>query len=206
MYTKSHTTPTTSTGYSETQCTKEIPIILEDPRVHFLLYAIRKRSQKTLVKGITCRSCVDTVQSGRFGYYDPQNKRYLHLKIVGNVSLFNKEEVRSELNPLINRIVICCEAIHSQKDLEETVIHELVHAYDAGRKGNFTTPCHNVACSEIRASALGQCANVWPLFRKRECTRREAINSTLSHCKNAEQVVNEVFDKCFKDTSPFPPS
>ncbi|ORX96275.1 hypothetical protein K493DRAFT_314612 [Basidiobolus meristosporus CBS 931.73] len=167
-----------STGYSEAQCTKEIASVLEDPRVHFLLYAIRKQAKKSLVKGLTCRSCVDTVQAGRFGYYDPQNKR----------------------------IVVCCEAIRSRKDLEETVIHELVHAYDAGRAGTFTTPCHNVACSEIRASALGQCANVWPLVRKRECARREAINSTRSHCKNAEQVVNEVFENCFKDTSPFPPS
>lgn len=53
-------------------------------------------------------------------------------------------------------IVICCDNIHSEKQLESTLVHELVHAFDRIRTGTFSTMCHLIACGEIRASALGK--------------------------------------------------
>ncbi|RUS20497.1 peptidase M76 [Endogone sp. FLAS-F59071] len=94
--------------------------------------------------------------------------------------------------------------LRSKRALEETLIHELVHAFDASRKGKFTSPCHLVACGEVRASKLGQCAHVWPSFRKRDCVFRDAVNSTQPHCRDASKVVAEVFENCYKDSAPFP--
>lgn len=53
------------------------------------------------------------------------------------------------------RVVICCDHIRTRKDLEDTVVHELTHAFDSLRKGTFKSVCHLIACGEIRASAIG---------------------------------------------------
>lgn len=71
-----------------------------------------------------------------------------------------KEKKKNLTRPLTTfhyppRIVICCDSLRSKRALEETLIHELVHAFDASRKGKFTSPCHLVACGEVRASKLG---------------------------------------------------
>jgi inner membrane protease ATP23 len=51
--------------------------------------------------------------------------------------------------------VLCCDHIRSRDDLEDTLVHELTHAFDSLRKGKFKSICHLIACGEIRASALG---------------------------------------------------
>jgi inner membrane protease ATP23 len=111
--------------------------------------------------------------------------------------------------------------------VEKTVLHELVHAFDASRKGAFDSLCHLVACGEIRASAIGiaynivvapqstdnvtnaknaigQCNDVKPESKKKECILRDAINSTRQHCgAEAEKVVQQVYEKCVRDEAPF---
>lgn len=134
--------------------------------------------QGYLRRGITCRPCAGTQQASRMGYYDGQYKR----------------------------IVICCDNIHSEKQLESTLVHELVHAFDRIRTGTFSTMCHLIACGEIRASALGQCHDIKSPQRKRECIWEDAIRSTAVHCggrTTAEMYIRQVFDKCVQDTAPF---
>lgn len=66
------------------------------------------------------------------------------------------EYVAIGLIQMVDSIVICCDNIHSEKQLESTLVHELVHAFDRIRTGTFSTMCHLIACGEIRASALGK--------------------------------------------------
>lgn len=123
------------------------------------------------------------------------------------------------------RIVLCCENIRSREDVEKTVVHELVHAFDASRKGTFDSLCHLVACGEVRASAIGkdpdmmgtemetsndahiyegQCNDIKHEGKKKDCILRDAINSTREHCgAKAEKVVQQVYEKCVRDEAPF---
>lgn len=115
-------------------------------------------------------------------------------------------------------ILLCQNRILNKYQLEDTVAHELVHAYD-GEKFNvdwFNLRHH--ACSEIRASSLsGECrmANQFWLgaidnFKNghQSCVKRRATISVSQHpnCESKQQaaeVVNEVWDSCFNDTRPF---
>lgn len=56
----------------------------------------------------------------------------------------------------IKRVVLCADNIRSKEQLEQTLMHELVHAFDSTRKGKFQSICHLIACGEVRASALGK--------------------------------------------------
>lgn len=84
------------------------------------------------------------------GYYDGTYKRYGH---DGADLVFEKRKTYTFVS---YRVVLCCDHIRSKKDLEDTLVHELTHAFDSLRKGKFKSICHLIACGEIRASALGK--------------------------------------------------
>jgi hypothetical protein len=86
------------------------------------------------------------------GYYDGTFKRY-PLAYIKSSTTISKPL-------LLNRVVICCDHIRSQQELEDTLVHELTHAFDSLRKGKFKSACHLIACTEIRASALGKLKSV----------------------------------------------
>ncbi|EMC93472.1 hypothetical protein BAUCODRAFT_75967 [Baudoinia panamericana UAMH 10762] len=116
-------------------------------------------------------------------------------------------------------ILLCANEFRNQGHLEDTLAHEMVHAYDHLRfKVDGVNDLRHAACMEIRASTLsGECRwarefftrGQWNLTQQlQECVRRRA---TLSVSKRpgcvddvqAARVVNEVWDKCFTDTRPF---
>ncbi|OKL60276.1 Mitochondrial inner membrane protease atp23 [Talaromyces atroroseus] len=116
-------------------------------------------------------------------------------------------------------IQICANEMRDQGHLEDTIAHEMVHAYDHLRfKLNWDSDLRHAACAEIRASSLsGECRWAREFFRRgqwkltqqhQECVRRRAILSVRARpfCKDeahAEKVVNEVWESCFRDTRPF---
>ncbi|OZJ02525.1 hypothetical protein BZG36_04262 [Bifiguratus adelaidae] len=168
-----------SSTLSETECTAELQEILDhDPKIQVLLHAIfNLNGRRTLVRGVTCRTCKGTTQQDKYGYYDGQYKR----------------------------VVICCDNHRSKQEVRNTLIHELVHAFDASRKGAFDSIAHTVACGEVRASRMGQCADL-PLEKQRQCVYEDAVRSTESYCDSthtAMRVVSQVFDQCFADLAPF---
>ncbi|DAA76368.1 TPA_exp: Uncharacterized protein A8136_0682 [Trichophyton benhamiae CBS 112371] len=116
-------------------------------------------------------------------------------------------------------IQICANAMNSQSQLEDTLAHEMVHAYDHLRfKLDWTNNLRHAACAEIRASSLsGECRWANEFFGRfefklanhhQECVRRRAVMSVQARpaCKSKEQalrVVDEVWESCFRDTRPF---
>jgi inner membrane protease ATP23 len=121
-------------------------------------------------------------------------------------------------------ILLCANQITSRKRAEDTLAHEMVHAYDYLRFKIEPTNLKHQACTEIRASMLsGECrlAEEW-LHRKQfsvtgkdgmgqfqECVRRRAVLSVMGRKEvggdreKAESVVKEVWGSCFGDTRPF---
>lgn len=114
-------------------------------------------------------------------------------------------------------IMLCA---NRPEPLEDTLTHEMVHAYDYLRfKVNFEThDLRHAACTEIRASSLsGECRfwrEFWHraqwkvMYQHQECVKRRATLSVSArpNCRDdveAAKVVNEVWDSCFADTRPF---
>lgn len=115
-------------------------------------------------------------------------------------------------------ILLCQNRIYSKWHLEDTLTHEMVHAYDHCK---FNVDWNNLkhhACSEIRASNLsGECRMMNQIVKNKimklskgqqDCVRRRAVLSVRANpnCKSDEmavKVVNEVFDSCYNDTRPF---
>ncbi|KAF3924813.1 hypothetical protein ABW21_db0202392 [Orbilia brochopaga] len=116
-------------------------------------------------------------------------------------------------------ILLCQNKLRDRNHVEDTIAHEMVHAYDHLRfQVDWDDPKH-LACSEIRASTLsGECRpwqewmvrGQWKFLRHMEqCVRRRATISVSGHPKVkgdmevAGKIVDQVFDSCYKDTRPF---
>ncbi|RFU26680.1 hypothetical protein B7463_g9654, partial [Scytalidium lignicola] len=115
-------------------------------------------------------------------------------------------------------IQICANEMRSQGHLEDTLAHEMVHAWDHLRFKVDWADLRHAACTEIRASSLsGECRwtrefftrNNWTVTQQQQnCVRARAVRSVMNRpsCKDdvqAVKVVNEVWDSCYNDTRPF---
>ncbi|KAL1900830.1 Mitochondrial inner membrane protease atp23 [Ceratocystis pirilliformis] len=116
-------------------------------------------------------------------------------------------------------ILICANEVRNKKHMEDTLAHEMVHAWDHLRwKMDAENNLRHAACTEIRASMLsGECRWTREFFTRgnwslsaqfQNCVRDRAIQSVMARarCKDkaqASKVVNEVWDSCFSDTRPF---
>lgn len=116
-------------------------------------------------------------------------------------------------------IAICQNVIEKndipKKMVVQTMIHELLHAFDECRTKLDWTNCYHLACTEVRASNLsGDCSMVNEMSRGnfsvqgqgQRCIKRRAILSVSSHeqCKDkASEYVESVYNSCIKDLAPF---
>ena len=116
-------------------------------------------------------------------------------------------------------IMICANQMRNRGHMEDTLAHEMVHAFDHLRfKMDAVNNLRHAACTEIRASTLsGECRwgrefftrGQWGITQQlQECVRRRASLSVAARpgckdLKHAERVVDEVWDSCFRDTRPF---
>lgn len=115
-------------------------------------------------------------------------------------------------------ITLCQNWIDNALQAEDTIAHELIHAYDNCRVRFDKDNCRHNACSEIRAANLsGDCKWSREVFRgnfgkiigqHKKCVKRRAILSLRSNpackdCEDVDKLVDEVFDICFSDTAPF---
>ncbi|XP_060885979.1 mitochondrial inner membrane protease ATP23 homolog [Labrus mixtus] len=116
-----------------------------------------------------------------------------------------------------SQIVLCQNNIHQQSHMTRVVTHELIHAFDHCRANvDWFNNYRHLACSEIRAANLsGDCTFSNELTRfnfgmkqhHQECVRGRALRSILAvrniSRKEAEKIVDDVFDTCFNDHAPF---
>ncbi|MCJ1473245.1 Mitochondrial inner membrane protease atp23 [Lambiella insularis] len=116
-------------------------------------------------------------------------------------------------------IQVCANHVRNRGHLEDTMAHEMIHAYDHLRfKVQWRDNLRHAACTEIRASSLsGECRFMrefltrgqWKITQQhQECVRRRAVLSVMGRpgCEDdvhAARIVNEVWDSCFADTRPF---
>ncbi|GAB2282874.1 hypothetical protein Dimus_017408 [Dionaea muscipula] len=114
-------------------------------------------------------------------------------------------------------IIVCANHIDIPDEVNQVVIHELIHAYDDCRAANLDwMNCAHHACSEIRAGHLsGDCHYKRELLRgyvkirghEQDCVRRRVMNSVTAnpYCSEAaaRDAMEAVWDICYNDTKPF---
>ncbi|CAI0457154.1 unnamed protein product [Linum tenue] len=114
-------------------------------------------------------------------------------------------------------IQVCSNQMNIQDEVNQVVIHELIHAFDECRAANLDwTNCAHHACSEIRAGHLsGDCNYKRELLRgfmkirghEQECVRRRVMKSMKGnpYCSEAaaKDAMEAVWDVCYNDTQPF---
>ncbi|XP_004516870.1 mitochondrial inner membrane protease ATP23-like [Cicer arietinum] len=114
-------------------------------------------------------------------------------------------------------IVVCGNRTEIQDEVNQAIIHELIHAFDDCRAANLDwTNCAHHACSEIRAGHLsGDCHYKRELLRgflkirghEQECIKRRVLASLTSnpYCAGsaAKDSMEAVWDVCYNDTAPF---
>jgi len=113
------------------------------------------------------------------------------------------------------RIIMCENNMLETETFENTLVHELVHAYDQCRAKIDWSNCIHHACTEVRASALsGECSLLHEIYRNnltlrkghQECVKRRAEKSIAMnpHCKSiAADAVSAAFKQCYSDKAPF---
>ncbi|RAL51927.1 unnamed protein product [Cuscuta campestris] len=114
-------------------------------------------------------------------------------------------------------IVVCSNELRLQDEVNQVVLHELIHAYDDCLSSNLNwADCAHHACSEIRANHLsGDCNFKRELLRghfrirghEQECVRRRSMKSLKSNPYCSERAGKDamlaVWDLCYNDTRPF---
>ncbi|KAG2379358.1 hypothetical protein C9374_007497 [Naegleria lovaniensis] len=167
------------------KCRRDTEYVLEhDLRTRKLLQAVQQHcDSRVLSEGILLKKCTNED--------------------------FNEFSIRGEMSEPQKRIKLCCNRLAGIPELRRTLIHELVHSFDHCRlRKTRHVGCNFIACTEIRAYALGgQCDLPVDLAKfdgnRDECIKYWATMSTIRNCDNGVEAVERMFEKCHKDLSPF---
>jgi mitochondrial inner membrane protease ATP23 len=163
--------------------------ISSNPRVHHLLQSIEKLGCPIPKDFFSCQTCDKTISGGFTPNNDKNNKNY---------------------SPKI----IMCDTPMDNTTFENTLVHELVHAYDQCKIKIDWKNCLHHACSEIRASSLsGECTYDQEVNRGHhkvggggiDCVKRRAGLSVAAnpYCKDvAKDAILATYDYCSNDKAP----
>lgn len=166
--------------------------MVNNTKVHKLIDAISNLGCKLPSDFLLCRPCDAEISGGFVASSNPSQS-----------SIYKPQ------------IVMCENKTIERETFENTVIHELVHAYDQCRAKLDWKNCLHHACTEVRASSIsGECNFIHEVFRgnktilkgQQECALRRAEKSVSMnpYCKDvAKDAVKAVFAQCYNDIEPF---
>lgn len=102
-------------------------------------------------------------------------------------------------------IVLCTNRLSGAKEIEEVVVHELVHVFDHTNKRCDLSTCEGLAYTEVRAAREAECNRFFPMhWLKSECIRTHATRSTANlFPADAAKCVAASFDRAMQDGQPF---
>ena len=174
----------------EQKCRQQLEYsVVNDTRVHKLVDAIEALGCPIPKNFFSCRSCDEAVSGG---FCVPQ----------GNPKIPYEPKI------------LMCDTEMDAVTFQNTVVHELVHAYDNCKMKIKHENCLQHACTEIRAASLSGECNYWQEFQRgnrniaaggKECVQRRARMSLESnpHCKDvAMDAVLASWDFCSKQKEP----
>ena len=102
-------------------------------------------------------------------------------------------------------IVLCTNRLSGKAEIDEVVVHELIHVFDHRTRRCDLETCHGLAYSEVRAAREAECNRYFPFkWLKSECVRHNAVRSTANlYPHDAAKCVDAVFDTAILDLAPF---
>ena len=104
-------------------------------------------------------------------------------------------------------IVLCSNRLsyHDSTEMEQVLVHELVHVYDVRVHQLDLRTCENLAYSEVRAARDAECKDAW--LAGRYCVPHKAYlaTSNLFPAEQAKACLSRVFDEAMADTVPLQP-
>ena len=103
-------------------------------------------------------------------------------------------------------IVLCSNRLR-KGDIEEALLHELVHYYDYTNNRVDFSSCEGLAYSEVRAAREAECKGyyIYPFeeWAKKKCVSYYASKSTCNMFPDkGASCVTKVLDEAMKDISP----
>jgi hypothetical protein len=101
-------------------------------------------------------------------------------------------------------VVLCSNRLNvsNQREIEEVLVHELVHAYDSHVQKLDFSSCLDLAYSEVRASREAECYQTWLL--QDHCIKATAAQATdTMFPKQGRGCVQQVFAAAMADHKPF---
>ncbi|KAL9654070.1 hypothetical protein ABK040_011614 [Willaertia magna] len=203
---------------------------LQDPAINFLLQEIERIGCPLKAPFFRCERCLSSsTDAPRFtaayvlGSFDGHNESTTSTNSNNNNSTYtndNDEDVLSTSNFFGKPGIVLCEDVmekYKKADDKTVLLHELIHAYDDCRAMINWKSCDQLACAEIRASALsGECDFLYESRRGKmdglrgqfmNCVKRRATlslnQSSLCQGQNNAKTVEAMFKTCFNDTEPF---
>ena len=101
-------------------------------------------------------------------------------------------------------IVLCSNRLsyHDPAEMEQVLVHELVHVYDVRVHQLDLRTCENLAYSEVRAARDAECKDAW--LAGHYCVPHKAYlaTSNLFPADEAKACLSRVFEEAMADTVP----
>eukprot|EP01027_Heterolobosea_sp_BB2_P015964 GEZU01022797.1.p1 GENE.GEZU01022797.1~~GEZU01022797.1.p1 ORF type:complete len:215 (+),score=6.44 GEZU01022797.1:122-766(+) len=124
-------------------------------------------------------------------------------------------DVQGGFNPDDKQVILCENKLGTYPQYENTLLHELIHAFDDCRAKLDWSNCLHQACSEVRAAHLsGDChigrevvrGHLNIIGQHMECVKRRAEKSVNMNPKcdgRSMAAVEAVLAQCIADMEPF---
>lgn len=101
-------------------------------------------------------------------------------------------------------IVLCSNRLSSQREIDEVLVHELVHIYDVHSRKMDLRDCKQLAWSEVRAAREAECSNSLTSFTANICAKDKATVATRNMFPDeGRKCVCNVFNDAMGDLAPF---
>jgi hypothetical protein len=99
--------------------------------------------------------------------------------------------------------VVICTNRSGVAEMEEILVHELIHVYDVRKLQLDLRSCENLAYSEVRAAKQAECYGGW--FTSSQCVSQKAFTATqnLFPVQASRQCVQNVLQAALRDDRPF---
>lgn len=109
------------------------------------------------------------------------------------------------MGPTPLSIVLCSNRLsfETSEEMEQVLVHELMHVYDVRVNQLDLRACENLAYSEVRAAREAECAQAW--LAGRYCIKFKALSATsnLFPPDQARACIERVMKHAMQDSAPF---
>ncbi|KAL7475385.1 hypothetical protein ACHAW6_001302 [Cyclotella cf. meneghiniana] len=100
-------------------------------------------------------------------------------------------------------IVLCSNRLATQGEVDEVLIHELIHVYDIVAQNMDLRRCRSLAYSEVRAARDAECSASLTSFTRNMCAKEKATLATKNMFpEEGRGCVCDVFEEAIRDVAP----